>query len=69
MWLVGRLARPLSSITALEVIEALNLSFLLGCAFKYLWRADHKGSAADALEDLKKARSCLDREIARRERG
>ena len=32
---------------------------------KYIWRADEKGSP---IEDLKKARWYLDREISRRER-
>ena len=42
------------------------MSFCLGNVIKYVWRADHK---SDAIEDLKKARFYLDREIARLERG
>lgn len=39
--------------------------FLKGQVLKYLWRERHKGG----LEDLKKARFYLDREIERREGG
>ena len=42
------------------------MGFCLGNAVKYIWRADLKH---DAIEDLKKARFYLDREIARREAG
>ena len=42
--------------------EAMN--FCVGNAVKYLWRAGLKG---DALEDLRKARWYVDREIARLE--
>ena len=51
-------------IECIDVIEALGLGYHLGNALKYLWRCGHK---ADALEDLKKARWYLDREIERRE--
>jgi hypothetical protein len=40
------------------------MGFCLGNAIKYIWRADLKGSA---IEDLKKARFYIDREIALRE--
>jgi hypothetical protein len=40
------------------------MSFNVGNAVKYLWRCDHKGNA---LEDLKKARFYVQREIERRE--
>lgn len=49
---------------AIKVIEAWSLGFCLGNTVKYISRAGLKG---DALEDLKKARWYLDREIARRE--
>ena len=49
---------------AIKVIEAWGLGFHLGNALKYLSRADKKGTA---IEDLKKARWYLDREIKRRE--
>lgn len=51
-------------IETIDAIEAWDLGFCLGNAVKYISRAGHKG---DALEDLKKARWYLDREIARRE--
>lgn len=51
-----------SGIEAIEVTEHFN--FCLGNAIKYIWRADQKGAT---LEDLKKARWYLDREIKRRE--
>lgn len=48
---------------AIKVIEAWGLGFCLGNAVKYIARAGKKG---DALEDLKKARWYLDREIQQR---
>jgi hypothetical protein len=53
-------------IETIDAIEAWGLGFHLGNAVKYISRAGHKG---DALEDLKKARWYLDREISRREKG
>jgi hypothetical protein len=41
------------------------MGFNLGNSIKYIWRADLKN---DAIEDLKKARWYLDREIGKRER-
>lgn len=49
---------------AIKVIEAWELGFCLGNTVKYISRAGKKG---DRLEDLKKARWYLDREIARLE--
>ena len=49
---------------AIRVIEAWGLGFCLGNAIKYICRAPHKGSE---LEDLRKARWYLDREIGRLE--
>lgn len=49
---------------AIKVIEAWNLGFRLGNAVKYICRAGKKG---DHLEDLRKARWYLDREIRRLE--
>lgn len=46
---------------AIKVIEAWSLGFNLGNAVKYISRANKKGSE---IEDLKKARWYLDREIA-----
>lgn len=56
-------------VECFDLIEALGFdaSFNLGNVLKYLWRAGRK--TPDALEDLKKARTYLDREIASRERG
>jgi len=49
---------------AIKVIEAWCLGFCLGNVIKYICRAGRKGVS---LEDLKKARWYLDREIAQRE--
>lgn len=49
---------------AIKVIEAWGLGFCLGNTVKYISRAGKKGIA---LEDLKKARWYLDREIQARE--
>jgi hypothetical protein len=49
---------------AIKVIEAWGLGFNLGNAAKYIARAEHKGAT---VEDLKKARWYLDREISNRE--
>lgn len=51
-----------SGVECVDVAE--HYGFCIGNAIKYLWRAGLKG---DAIEDLKKARWYLDREIARRE--
>lgn len=52
-----------SGIEAIQVTEHMN--FCRGNAVKYIWRADEKGNP---LEDLRKARWYLDREIARLEK-
>lgn len=52
-----------SGIECIQVTEHMN--FCLGNAVKYIWRHADKGNS---LEDLKKARWYLDREIARIER-
>lgn len=49
---------------AIKVIEAWQLGFCLGNTVKYISRAGKKG---DVIEDLKKARWYLDREISTRE--
>lgn len=51
-----------SGVECITVTE--HMGFCIGNAVKYLWRADLKG---DAVEDLKKARFYIDREISRRE--
>jgi hypothetical protein len=49
-------------IECIDVAE--HFSFVLGNALKYIWRAGLKG---DAVEDLRKARWYIDREISRRQ--
>jgi hypothetical protein len=49
-------------LECIDVIEGFGLGFRLGNAVKYILRAGHKG---DRLEDLRKARWYLDREIER----
>lgn len=51
-----------SGIECIDVVEWM--SFNLGNAMKYLWRADHKGRP---IEDLEKAVWYINREIARRQ--
>lgn len=51
-----------SGIEVIDITEHMN--FCLGNVVKYVLRADHKGRP---LEDLKKARWYLDREIEKRE--
>jgi hypothetical protein len=53
-----------SGVECIEIAE--HYGFCIGNAIKYLWRAGLKG---DAIEDLKKARWYLDREIANREKA
>ena len=52
-------------IEPIDVIEDWKLSFKLGQVVKYVARAPFKGSE---IEDLKKARWYLDREIAQLEK-
>lgn len=52
-----------SGVECITITE--HMGFNLGNAVKYIWRCDLKW---DAIEDLKKARFYIDREIARRER-
>ena len=53
-----------SGVECIAITE--HMGFCLGNAVKYIWRADLKGNA---VEDLRKARFYIDREIARREAG
>ena len=57
------MAHP-SGVECVQIAE--HYGFCIGNAIKYLWRAGLKG---DAIEDLKKARWYLDREIQRREKA
>lgn len=50
-----------SGIECIDVVE--HMGFNLGNAMKYIWRADLK---ADAVEDLRKARWYIEREISKR---
>lgn len=52
-----------SGVECIQVTE--HMSFCLGNAVKYIWRADLKH---DAIEDLRKAQWYLAREIERRGR-
>ena len=49
-----------SGVEGIEITEHMN--FCVGNAIKYLWRAGLKG---EQVEDLRKARWYIDREIAR----
>jgi hypothetical protein len=51
-----------SGIECIQVTE--HMGFNLGNAIKYIWRCDLK---KDAIEDLKKAKWYIDREITKRE--
>ncbi len=51
-----------SGVECITVVE--HMTFNVGSAIKYLWRADYKGSR---LEDLKKAQFFVTREIERAE--
>lgn len=48
-----------SGVECIQITEHMN--FNLGNVLKYIWRTDHK----NGLEDLKKARWYLEREIKR----
>jgi hypothetical protein len=50
-----------SGVEAIQITE--HMGFCLGNAMKYIWRADLK---EDAIEDLRKARWYIDREIQKR---
>ncbi|OYO16615.1 hypothetical protein CGZ93_17805 [Enemella dayhoffiae] len=49
-----------SGVECIQITE--HMGFSLGNAVKYIWRADLKG---DAVEDLRKARWYIDRELQR----
>ena len=60
-------------LEAIDVIDAFGLGFCLGNTIKYVLRAGRKGEDGDRerklIEDLKKARWYLDREITVREKA
>lgn len=49
-----------SGVECIDVVE--HMTFNLGNAVKYIWRADHKD---DAIQDLQKAAWYIEREIKR----
>lgn len=51
-----------SGIECIQITE--HMGFNLGNALKYIWRCDEK---LDAIEDLKKAKWYIDRELTKRE--
>jgi len=53
-----------SNVQCIEITE--HMGFNLGNALKYIWRCDLK---RDALEDLKKAKWYVEREISLRTKG
>lgn len=53
-----------SGVECITITE--HMGFNLGNALKYIWRADLKN---DAIEDLKKARWYIEREIKLREKN
>lgn len=53
-----------SGIECIDVVE--HMPFNIGNAVKYLWRCGLKG---DEIEDLKKARWYVEREIQKRVKG
>lgn len=56
-----------AGIEAIDVIEGYSLGFNLGNTVKYILRAGRKSDKV--VEDLKKARWYLDREISNREKN
>ena len=52
-----------SGVECIDIVE--HMSFNVGNAVKYLWRADEKGAP---VEDLKKAAWYIQREIEKRAR-
>jgi hypothetical protein len=55
-------------LRGIDVVEQFELGFCLGNAIKYILRCGRKPTS-DPIEDLKKARWHIDREIAKRERA
>lgn len=54
-------------IEAMDIIENYALNFALGNVIKYVLRCGKKGTSSDAIADLRKAESYIEREIQRRE--
>ena len=53
-----------SGVECIDIVE--HMSFNIGCAMKYLWRADHKDSD---IEDMEKATWYIQREIQRQRKA
>jgi len=53
-----------SGVECIEITE--HMSFCVGNAVKYLWRADLKHKGDGGIEDLRKARFYIEREINNR---
>lgn len=51
-----------SGVECIDITRHMN--FCLGNAIKYIWRAGLKG---DSIEDLKKAKKCIDFELDTRQ--
>jgi len=47
----------------IKIIKALELSYLMGSAFAYVWRAGRKGGPEDKKKDLRKAIYYLQEEL------
>ena len=67
---VNRPAHYLQHPRGIECIDVVeHMPLCRGAAIQYIWRAGLKGGPEQELEDLKKSRWYIDREIARLERG
>jgi len=62
--LINRPPHYAFSIEPIDVIESWGLGYHLGNVIKYVARADRKGNP---VQDLRKAKWYIEREIARRE--
>jgi hypothetical protein len=56
--------RATNGLEAIDVIEGFGLNYRLGTAVAYILRHGKKGTATDALDDLRKCRWFIEREIA-----
>lgn len=57
-----------NGLECIDIIQRLGMSYELGSAFKYIFRAGRKSKAIGSVEDLQKARFFLEREIERQVR-
>ena len=56
-----------SGVECIDIVR--HMSFNIGGAIKYLWRADLKSGGTKAIEDLEKARFLIEDEIKRRKKS